>query len=771
MTDKFLPSSSTSLDTYVQPVAVGPAGAGGFAPPSGPPPLGDQGVPWARYFAAIKRYKWLAAAIGIGGTAAAFGVSRLVPPAYDVRATVWVSTSNTEGQQRGPIRAGALLQSTAWTELFRSLVITDAVVNMLHLYVRPVNAADSSLFADFGHNGHPVPGAYILQIDAAGREYSITDPKGVTRDRGAVTDSLGRNLGFRWAPKSAELRAGRKVEFTVVSPRQAAMRLSDDVVTILPEDGNFLRLGLSGTDPVITARTLNTWGEQFVATAASLKRRNLVEYKHILETQLVIAENELRNAEIALESFRVKTIVLPTETGAPISAGVEQTRNEVMGSFFRQKSDYDEIRHDREALEKLLRNTPSEQLTSEAMLAVPGVLTSSPGLQAAFAELSTKQAALRAARQTLTDEHPTVKALVQAIRVLQTETVPQLSRDLLQQLRQRESDLGARIAGASTELQRIPTRTIEELRLRRQVSVSENLYNMLKTRYEEAKLSEAGATPDVTLLDTAIAPLYPSSNSGPRIILLGFVASFGIALVLVILLDRLDRRFRYPEQATHELGLAITGAVPRLKQRRSGVDIESLSQTVEAFRTLRLSVRYAFPGGAPVTLTVTSPSAGDGKSLVSSNLALSFANAGYRTLLIDGDIRRGRLHATFGAKRTPGLIDILTGRINDVSVALHRSPATSNLWLLPSGTRSEGAPELLGSDSLNHMIASLRREFDVIIVDSPPLSAGIDAFALGVATGSMMLVLRTGYTDRKLAEAKLKVLDRLPVRLIGAALN
>ena len=742
---------------------------GGFTPPPAPSQE-DKGVPWGRYLAAVWRYKWVVIALIIGGTGAGLAVSRLVEPTYDVRATVWVN-SNTDGQQgRGPIRAGQLLQASAWTELFRSFVITDSIVNMLRLYVTPVNPADSSLFANFRHNGRLQPGRYTLQVDASGRGYVLTDDNRNIRDKGMVRDSIGRQLGFIWQPGPFELRAGRTVQFTAVSPRQAATKLSDRVLAILPEDGNFMRLGLSGTDPAQTARTLNEWGRQFVATSATLKKRNLVEYKRILDAQLVLAERELRNAEIALENFRVTTITLPSES-APISAGVEITRTEVMNSYFRQKAEYDDLRHDREALERAITSAQNGEITAEALLSVPGAITGAPGLQAVLAELSTKQASLRAARQTLTDEHPTVKALAQSIHTLQRETLPQVARDLLAQLRQRETDVGTRITGASTELKRIPPRTIEEMRLRRQVSVSENLYNLLKARYEEAKLSEAGATPDVTVLDTAVAPSFPSSNSGPRLVILAFVASLGLAMLLAILLDRLDRRFRYPDQATEELGLAITGAVPRLKLRRNGIDAESMSQTIEAFRTLRLSIRYAFPVEAPVTLTISSPAAGDGKSLLSSNLALSFANAGYRTLLIDGDIRRGRLHATFGAKRSPGLVDLLMGRVDDVSSALHRAPSTPNLWVLPSGSHSESAPELLGSDGINHMIASLRREFDVILVDSPPLSAGIDAYALGVATGSMMLVLRANYTDRKLAEAKLKVLDRLPVRLIGTTLN
>jgi capsular exopolysaccharide synthesis family protein len=168
-------------------------------------------------------------------------------------------------------------------------------------------------------------------------------------------------------------------------------------------------------------------------------------------------------------------------------------------------------------------------------------------------------------------------------------------------------------------------------------------------------------------------------------------------------------------------------------------------------------------------LTVSSPEPGDGKSLVSSNLALSFAEAGYRTLLIDGDIRRGELHRMFNTDRRPGLLDCLRGEATLEEIP--RATTHNNLTLIPCGTRHHHGPELLGSAAMRDLMATLKARYNVIIVDSPPLGAGIDPFVLGTATGNIMLVLRSGETDRAMAEAKLKLLDRLPVRILGAVLN
>jgi capsular exopolysaccharide synthesis family protein len=302
------------------------------------------------------------------------------------------------------------------------------------------------------------------------------------------------------------------------------------------------------------------------------------------------------------------------------------------------------------------------------------------------------------------------------------------------------------------------------------VSAIENLYGVLKARYQEVSLAEAQMRPDLSVLDFAVPPPSPNSNDASRLIFLAILGSAAVGVALALLHDRIDSRFRYPEQATHELGLTIAGTVPRLRASRSGeFQVELFSQMVESFRTLRLAVRYDFPGSGPVVLSVSSPSADDGKSIVASNLAMAFASAGHRTLLIDGDVRCGSLHGTFGIQVKPGLVEYL-GEGTEVESVV-KATSTDNLFLLPRGTRAKNAPELLVSDRMNALLQTARQTFDVVIIDSPPFIAGVDAYALGAAAGSILVVLRQGISDRKLAAAKLAIVDRLPIRVLGAVIN
>jgi capsular exopolysaccharide synthesis family protein len=648
----------------------------------------------------------------------------------------------------------------------RSYAIIDPVVRKLRLNVFYRDPTDSTFFTGFESLPNVHSGAYLLKAESGGR-YVLSTAKGVTLERGMAGDSIGRKLGFGWAPDLRLLTPGKNLAFWISTPRSTSVALLSSLRSTLPEDGQFLTITLSGSDPNRAASTLNAWVEQFVESSGDLKKRHLLEFKKILNDQLGSAESQLRTAEVQLERFRVSTITL--SSGGAVGAAAQASDGSIAG-YFQQKGTLSEVEYERSALERMIANAGGGPLNPQALLMLPAVLTNTPQLRAALEELSSRQAALRTEQQFLTDANPRIKQLNETIRVLQYETIPQIVQNVVQTLRTQERDLGSRLAAQSTELKAIPARTIEEMRLARQVAASENLYGVLKARYEEVSLAEAQTTPDLSILDFAVPATRPNSNDAPRLFFLAVLASLGIAVAIALLHDRIDRRFRYPEQATNELGLTITGTVPRLSANRSGkFQVDLMSQVVESFRTLRLAIRYDFPPNAPVVLAVSSPSKDDGKSLVSSNLALAFASAGNRTLLIDGDLRCGTLHSTFDLQVTPGLVEYLS---NGTGVeAVVKSTSSDNLFLLPRGTRANNAPELLVSAKMSALVEMARQRFDVVIIDSPPFIAGVDAYALGAAAGNILIVLRQGVSDRKLAAAKLAILDRLPLRILGAVIN
>jgi len=730
-----------------------------------------QPSPLERPLSALRRYKLLVIGIFILAVAGGVVATKFLTPEYEVRATVWIETQQPMQDKTGPIRSDELLDSQAWVELLKSYRIADAVVQKLSLYVRPDKATDSTLFRNFGIADRFVPGTYELHLDAGRKKWQLALSTGSLSDSGSVADSVGRKMGFRWLlpPTAFQGSPARDVKFTVSTPRETSVDLMTRLNAQLADKSNFLWLTLEDPNPQLAARTLNTWLNEYVSVAGDLKKHNLVQFANILQGQLAFSETSLHNAEAALENFRVQTITLPAE-GGPVAAGVQDTRDPALKSFFDQKIEYDNLRHDVEALQNTIASADKGAVQWEAVLLIPSVAESqgAEALRASFKTLYQQQANLATARQLYTDKYIVVQQLNEAVQTLQKVTIPQQANGVLTQLKAREAEYDTRIASASRDLQQIPTRTIEEMRLRRAVSVAEGLYTTLKTRFAEAQLAEDGATPDVNVLDSAVAPLRPTKNTAPRVMLMAIVGGLAAAIGLALLLDALDGRLRYPEQATNELGLNIAGTVPKLPKKGVNPNSpEQVFQLVESFRAIRMSAMQS--SSLPMTLAVSSPSPGEGKSFVSANLAMSFAEAGYTTLLIDGDTRRGALNEMFGLERSPGLTDYLAGAAPSSAIAY--KAGHERLSLIPCGTRRRQSPELLASSRFKQLLTELQAEYDVIICDTPPFAAGIDGYAIATAAERLLVVLRVGHTERRMAAAKLALLDRVPVDVVGAVLN
>jgi capsular exopolysaccharide synthesis family protein len=766
-----------------------------MVPPS-PPALSTEwggvepegGVDWRRVFSAILRFKWLICGVTVLGTAAGFGAARFVRPQYGAQATIWIdATERTErrGEDRGPIRQGQLLDPQAWVDLLKSYVVLDQVVHDQRLFVTPKSRADEGLLATFRVTGQYRPGAYRLRVDSDRRTYTlVTAPEGQVVERGTVGDSIGTRLGFAWAPGASTLPPDRAVDFDLATLRDAARSLADSLSAQLDPEGNFLRLELRGPDAPRVTGVVNAVAERYVQVAADLKRKKLTELTKILAEQLQSSQDNLRRSEAALERFRERTITLPTDRppavalGAPGGAGGGAQVGEgdpKFGSFFSMQFDRERVQQDREALQRLLAQAGDSAGISADALAVVGPVQTNPDLAAALTELTSKRASLRALRYRYSEQYPTVQRLVGEIATLERQTIPALARGLIDQLAARQSELDRRLGADSRTLRQIPARAIEEARLRRAVSMGETLYTLLQQRYEEARLAEASTIPDVRILDAAVVSRQPVRQMAGLMILFGLCGSFGFAVVGAVLLDRIDPRVRYPDQVSREMGLAILGAVPHLRtlphagRHGRGRVPEDVNQVVEALRGVCLNLVYAHGGRAPLLVTITSPGAADGKSFLAANLAHTFADGGHRTLLIDADIRRGVLHRRLSAHRRPGLSDFLRGEAQ-LDAIVQATPYPS-LALIGCGTRAYNAPEMLGSPAMSELVNGMRSGYDVILLDSPPLAAGVDPLILGTLTGTMVLVLRTGYSHREVAAAKLEMLQRLPVRLLGAILN
>jgi tyrosine-protein kinase Etk/Wzc len=427
----------------------------------------------------------------------------------------------------------------------------------------------------------------------------------------------------------------------------------------------------------------------------------------------------------------------------------------------------EQLEYDRTAILEALRTNDSTGLRLEALEAIPAVRDSRP-LRDALEEAARQRADLRALRYRYTDASRNVLEAKARLDSLESRLIPALARQLTTELATRERSIAPRLDSARAGLRSVPNLLLGEERLLRRVVSASELASTVESRYQAARLGVLSTQPDVRVLDAASTPQEPVSDFAPLIVLLSFMTSLALAVTGVSVRDRTDPRIRYPEQVTREMRLPILGAIPHVG-RRIPQPGETSAEAIESLRGLRVRVLHALGGSAPFVFTVSSPAPGEGKSFVSANLALSFAYAGYRTVLIDGDVRRGAQHHALATGVTPGLTDVLTGQLPLENALLETS--YGKLAFLSSGTRMSCAPELLHSPILAESLNRLRASHDVIIIDSPPLVAGIDPLVLGTAAGNLLLVLRSSSTELPLAMAKLEVADALPVRVIGAVLN
>ncbi|MGH7537103.1 MAG: GumC family protein, partial [Gemmatimonadales bacterium] len=736
----------------------------GHAPPVwyGEPPGGGGGPDWRRIAASVVRFKWLVLGVVVLGTAAGFGLSRFIKPGYKARATIWVDIVDPRSRGGASFQtASALPISTGWIDLLTSDVVMDWVAREHRLYLYWDAEADSSAFDRFDLQERFRIGTYTLAVDAAGKTYTLTAEDGTLVESGVVGDSVGRSLGWEWVPPAATLPAGHTIGFTVTSPHETALSLAAALSVNTDADGNFMRLELRDQDPAFAADMLNAIAERFVAVAADLKKQKLHELSGILNDQLRRARGKLSGAEGSLRAFRVRSA---TQL-ALSSNGQIDTRDPSANAFFNNRVNLDQLRQDRQVIQRVLSQVADSGLRLGELENVPAVQRSST-LTAALREYTSKQADLRALRYRYTDEQPSVRRLAGEIELLERRTIPDLARALDAELSARANDLQHQLATASGSLQTIPSLAIDDARLQRDVTTAEQSVQLLQQRYDEVRLAEISALPDVKILDPAVEPKRPVGSVAPVLIALAFLGSLGAGVVGAVLLDRTDTRFRYPEQVTTDMGLSILGVVPRVS--RENGNGRNAPQVVEALRSIRLGVQNAY-GTGPLVVTITSPGSSDGKSFITSNLGLAFADAGLRTIVIDGDIRRGLLHRVLNAKRKPGLIDHLSGNAGREEVI--QKTDFPQLSFIGCGQRTPNGPELLSSPAMGQLLTSLRSRYDVILVDSAPMAAGVDPYVLGTLTGNLLLVMRTGVTDRELAQAKVDLLDRLPVRVLGAVLN
>lgn len=188
----------------------------------------------------------------------------------------------------------------------------------------------------------------------------------------------------------------------------------------------------------------------------------------------------------------------------------------------------------------------------------------------------------------------------------------------------------------------------------------------------------------------------------------------------------------------------------------------------EAYRSLRTNLSFYSLDNPIRSLVVTSPAKAEGKSTTIANLAVTLAQSGRKTILVDCDLRRPSLHTLFDLRAEPGLTNII---LDDEAALPLQETSVENLWLLASGPKPPNPADLLGSKKIDHLLQKLGEKADIILFDAPPVIAVTDAAVLGAKVDGVLLVINAGQTRRDHAERAKELLEKAKVRIIGATLT
>jgi len=361
------------------------------------------------------------------------------------------------------------------------------------------------------------------------------------------------------------------------------------------------------------------------------------------------------------------------------------------------------------------------------------LLTTTVDLETKLLEAQQKRRELVA---RFTPEHPTIKTLDTQISAWNREI----------------DSLNARV-------HRLPTVQQDALRLERDVKVNNEAYQNLRNNELQLQLIREGKVGNVRLIDEAVAPEIPIKPK--RSLIIAMAAALGLLGGVVVALARnaLNRGIRDPHEIEAHAGLNVYSTIPLSTHqqeltriataRKPGVHLLATTDptdgAIESLRSLRTALQFAMLEAPNNRVLITGATPGVGKSFISANFAAIVATAGKRVLLIDADMRKGHLNHYFGTGRERGLSEVIAGTL-EPSQAIRRD-ALPNLDLLTTGVLPPNPAELVTSAGFARLLDSLSPQYDLVIMDTPPVLAAADTLGVAGHAGTVLVVARAGLTQ------------------------
>lgn len=288
----------------------------------------------------------------------------------------------------------------------------------------------------------------------------------------------------------------------------------------------------------------------------------------------------------------------------------------------------------------------------------------------------------------------------------------------------------------------------------------------------ESPAGQEASPVKVTVVKAPRTPTAPVSPQPTRNIALGLVVGLLLGLGAAVLRETTDRSVKTADDVKRVTEVPLLGAIshdPEAPKRPLIVEVDPRSPRAEAFRSLRTNLQFVDAANHPRTIVVTSSLAGEGKSTLTANLALTMAQAGARVCLIEADLRRPKVLDYMGLEGAVGLTDALIDRAEVIDVI--QPYGGTNLWVLGAGPIPPNPSELLGSQAMRSVLENLSTRFDYVVIDAPPTLPVTDAVVLSKLVDGAIVVVGSGLVDREQLVHTLESLQSVGGKVLGVVLN
>jgi len=363
---------------------------------------------------------------------------------------------------------------------------------------------------------------------------------------------------------------------------------------------------------------------------------------------------------------------------------------------------------------------------------------------------------------------------------------PQEIRDLTQKIFEEEinyqslsashNSLSGVLNNYEAQFGQLPSSTLEFARLERQRLAEENLYNILNNKYQEAQLNEQATPGNVFVLNKAYPSINPSKPNRLMIIIMGIFLGFGFAFGFVYLRNYFDKTIKTPEDVEAQ-NVNVLAWIPKISDEEAiGLKNSELivaqkpdSIPSEAFRTIRTRLQFSHISKGAKVILITSSAPGEGKTTISTNLAASFAQANKKSVIVDCDLRKPRLFSLFSDNDSDGFLDYLFGRIQYDKII--KKSEVRNLDFITAGSIPPNPSEILGSPVMKSFLEKLKNDYEIIIIDSPPIMAVSDAEILARFVDICLLVVSANTSEVEWLKESVDLLEQEHVNFGGVLLN